>query len=118
MKTMSIALALVVLQLGFAAADDNVLCVQRAVSAGGYDPGPLDGQLGTRTLAAAQSAAGASRLALPPLTVGTAGAWCQALQVSPTITGSIAINRSSVSSPRKFGCLIPHYTVDPDDPCF
>jgi hypothetical protein len=118
MKTIGVASILVVLQVGIALADDNVLCVQRAVTARGYNPGTLDGQLGARTITAAQSAATAARLGLPPLSVGTAGVWCQALQLSPGRVSSTAPAQTAASLSRLKGCTLPHYTVDPDDVCY
>ena len=93
-------------------ADNNVLCVQQELAGRGYNPGPIDGALGSRTQSAAQSAAAAGRLGLPPLTAGTAGAWCQALRgpgvvtfsaVQPFTVPSTAPNRSGASRKYSLG---------------
>jgi hypothetical protein len=115
MKTINLGLAALMLSLVPAYADDNVLCVQQQVAARGYDPGPLDGMLGSRTLTAAQSAAAAARLTLPALSTATAGAWCQALQS----TGATSVTpRPAPQATFPRPSLCPRYVIDPDDPCF
>jgi hypothetical protein len=105
---------------GPASADDNVLCVQQRLAARGLNPGPLDGELGARTRTAAQSAAAAQRLALPTLTIATAGAWCQALGSSPVVTFSLpaasATSGVFADPQRPRGC--PRYVIDPEDECY
>jgi hypothetical protein len=102
---------------GPASADDNVLCVQQRLAARGLNPGPLDGELGARTRAAAQSAAAAQRFALPTLTIATAGAWCQALGASPVVTFSLPAASGGYTDPqRPRGC--PRYVIDPEDECY
>ena len=81
MKIKFTAAALLILSLAPAWADDNVLCVQQQLLRIGYDPGPLDGLLGTRTSSAAQLAATADKLKLSQLLPRLpAPAWCLALR--------------------------------------
>lgn len=57
----------------------DTACVQTQLSALGFDPGPVDGQLGRRTHGAADVLAGQAGLVLPPLSAETSTAWCTAL---------------------------------------
>ena len=122
MKTLALAVPLMMLAFASANADDNVLCVQQELAARGLDPGPLDGQLGEQTL----SAASAAGLSLAPLSSGTAGAWCRALGPSQGIAAFSQAPRPSTQASRpsanasfpKIPQLCPRYVVDTSDPCF
>lgn len=59
-----------------ATADDAVRCVQAFLDFEGYDPGPIDGALGGRTVAAAAEFAATDGQALPALSAASAAAWC------------------------------------------
>lgn len=58
----------------------DVACVQEVLALHGYDPGPVDGQLGPRTRNMAQGFAIDWRLDLPALTGATSQTWCSALR--------------------------------------
>ncbi len=74
-----LALALI-LTLGGLPASASVLCVQEVLALHGYDPGPLDGIVGTRTRDTARSFASDYGLVLPGLTAASAPDWCAALR--------------------------------------
>jgi len=60
------------------AADDGVLCVQNQLVAAGYDPGPVDGQLGSQTMQAYRAYNNRYGLsARAPLEPGNAVTWCR-----------------------------------------
>lgn len=57
----------------------DVLCVQTEFQTRGFDPGPLDGQMGGRTRAVAEQIATNQ---LPPLSPETAALWCANMQLA------------------------------------
>jgi hypothetical protein len=62
----------------------DVACVQRELTRIGLDPGPADGQLGRKTLAAAKSfQEGAPYLS--DLSVDSSSNWCQYLKDQPAL---------------------------------
>src|SRR5262249_9739597 len=112
--TVNAALLFLMISMAPAYADDNVLCVQEQLASRGANPGPIDGQLGSRTIVAGQSLGVA--LGLPPLTTGTAPQWCQALVPTSSVPVPQSGPRRSFSG--VYPSLCPRYVVDPDDPCF
>lgn len=58
----------------------DTACVQAELTALGFDPGPVDGQMGRRTQSAASALAGIAGLSLPSLTEATSPDWCTALK--------------------------------------
>ena len=72
----AVGLALM-LTAGPVAAD--VVCVQSRLVALGYDPGPVDGQIGGRTRAAVAAYAEAGQSSLPEFSDETSAQWCSEL---------------------------------------
>lgn len=57
----------------------DIACVQTKLTEMGFDPGPIDGQLGRRTYAAAAVVAEQAGLVLPALSAATSTDWCASL---------------------------------------
>lgn len=67
------------LSAGYATASDAVSCVQQQLTELGFAPGPADGSLGRRTLAAAELFTTNAGIELPALADATAERWCEAI---------------------------------------
>ena len=57
----------------------DVACVQQQLTDLGFDPGPVDGSLGKRTVNAATLFAANAGLSMDTLRKGNADAWCEAI---------------------------------------
>lgn len=57
----------------------NVTCVQQGLVDLGFDPGPVDGALGKKTVTAASLFAANAGLTIEPLTKNNSDAWCTAI---------------------------------------
>lgn len=62
------------------AGDPDIACVQQTLIDLGYNPGPVDGVLGARTLDTARAFASDRGLRLFALTAGNGGTWCAQLR--------------------------------------
>ena len=86
----------------------DVTCVQRELTELGYDPGPIDGDLGGRTREAAAAFAAAVGLTMPALSSDTSTQWCVTLRRhaagdaalnSPVVNGLSAFDFDPESEP-------------------
>lgn len=85
----------------------DVACVQRELTELGYDPGPIDGDLGRRTREAVDAFAAAAGLSMPSLSGDTSTQWCTALRRqaagdsadSPVVNGLSAVDFDTGSKP-------------------
>ena len=75
----------------FAAVNEDVRCVQAFLATTAFDPGPIDGALGKKTVKAAADFAARASVAdkLPILSVETAGQWCQYAQSGDATTAAV-----------------------------
>lgn len=69
----------------------DVVCVQQKLKDLGFNPGPVDGALGSRTVLAAKNFAANAGLGLPDLTEATTDSWCTALSSFSTSPQAKAI---------------------------
>jgi hypothetical protein len=67
---------------GPAAAGPAEECIQEVLALHGYDPGSIDGVMGPRTRAMAESFAHDWRLEVPRLSAATAPEWCEILRLA------------------------------------
>jgi hypothetical protein len=89
-KQLLAAFFLVMVGASPASADHAGICVQVALKFQGLQPGPFDGIVGQRTIAAANQFASANpRLDLPALEAGTVAEWC-ATMIETEAVGAIA----------------------------
>lgn len=63
-------------------AQADVACVQSELTMAGYNPGPVDGALGKKTVRAASKMAKAYNMDIKGLTKANAGDWCDTLKAT------------------------------------
>jgi len=129
-RPLVVALGLLLLAGAPAIGNDDVLCVQKALNARGYEAGPSDGALGKRTAAAAASVAQGYQLRLPDLSEETAAAWCEAVTALPVAQGKPVAGgvrpkgiapglptliRQRWNNAKPWGMLLVPDPVDPDN---
>jgi hypothetical protein len=78
MKPSSALCAALIMLVGCAPAYADVSCIQRELQRLGFDPGPIDGSLGGKTLTAAK-AYQVGAVYLPDLNGDNTYVWCKAL---------------------------------------
>jgi hypothetical protein len=76
----------------------DVACVQDQLTRLGFDPGPIDGELGNRTISAAHLFAKNASLTLDALTTTNSNEWCTAISTfaaSPAARNIVTLDLSS-----------------------
>ncbi|MEO5807889.1 alginate lyase family protein [Devosia sp.] len=102
------AIVSLVFMLMAAPAFADMLCVQRQLANLGYQPGTVDGAIGSKTLSAAASFLADFKVDLPVLDASSSGAWCDALNTAAQSADGISKRFDVTSEPS--GVLSPAAT--------